>query len=277
MASPLGLRLLSELRDDLEAMLSINSGDSYIDSSNELNDINEGYKKTAYKYDWPTLLYRRGIVKVANLDRYSLPSDFRKARTIKLDNTTLRSVELEFLKRTNFGFFIDQQQNDIILYNIPSAASTAYTLSNAESAGNAVTIELDTVSGLSQHDEIWIDSVSGTDEFTMVSSVSSSATTITARLDAAKSASDILYRQDDIIDLHYYRRITLLSAAGDTTLLPDEADQAMLHYAAHKAYLRLELFDEAEQQYKIWERDLREAWLAADRETTGEAAHFSIG
>src|SRR3990167_8960575 len=172
-------------------MLSINTGDSYIDSTAQLDDINDGYEQTAYAYDWPSLLTRKGIVVVANLNQYALPSDFRKIRTLKLNGVTLTPTELEFLKRTRNTYTLDQTQGDVIVNPIPTTASTAYTLSNAESAGNAVTIELDTVSGLSQHDEIWIDSASGTDEFTIVSSVSSSATTITARLDAAKSASDI--------------------------------------------------------------------------------------
>lgn len=277
MAAPLGVKLLSELRDRLEAILSIESGNSYIDSTQQLDDINEGYQKTAYAYDWPSLLHRVGIAKVANLDRYGLPATFRKARTVRLDNTVLTPVELEFLKRTPRSYYIDQQQHDIILREIPTSASTPYTLSNAETAANAVTIELDTVSGLSQHDEIWVDSASGTDEFTMVSSVSTANTRIVARLDSNKSASDIIYRQNDIIDILFYRRVTLLSAAGDTTLLPGGVDFIMLHYSAAKAYERLEMFDEAEKHRAIWERELAEAWRASDVSSTGEVAEFSIG
>lgn len=269
-----GVKQLSELRDRLELMLSIPASSAYVDSTAELEDVNQGYELSAYAYDWPSLLDRKGIVKVANLDRYSLPSNFRKARTIKLDNVILTETELEFLKKTRNSYVIDQIQEDIILHEIPSAASTPYTLSNAESAGNAITIELDTVSGLSQHDEIWIDSASGTDEFTMVSSVGTLS--IVARLDAAKSASDILYRQNDIIDMLFYKRITLLSAAGDKTMLPGAIDYIMLHASAALAYERLEMFNEAQKQWDLWKERLADAWLATDKNSTGQTTNFSV-
>ena len=270
----MGIKQLSQIRDRLEQMLSINTGDSYIDSTAQLDDINDGYEQTAYAYDWPSLLTRKGIVVVANLNQYALPSDFRKIRTLKLNGVTLTPTELEFLKRTRNTYTLDQTQGDVIVNPIPTTASTAYTLSNAESAGNAVTIELDTVSGLSQHDEIWIDSASGTDEFSLVSSVGTLS--IVARLYAAKSASDILYRQKEIIDLQYQRKITLLSATGDTTLLPSPLDFIMLHKSAAIAYERLELYDEAKRQDDIWKMRMQEMWLAFSRGSTGESNHFSI-
>ncbi len=174
----IGTKSLGEIRDRLEQIMSINTGDAYIDSQAELDDILDAYQQTAYAYDWPSLLDRVGIVIIANLNRYSLPATFRKARTVKSLDVTLIETEQEFLKRARNSYVIDQVQNDIIINPIPTTASTAYTLSNAESAGNAVTIELDTVSGLSQFDEIWINSASGTDEFTLVSSTNTTNTTI---------------------------------------------------------------------------------------------------
>jgi len=276
MAQPFGVAQLSELRDRLELMLSINTGDSYIDSVPELQDINEAYQATAYAYDWPTLLTRTGIAKVANLDRYALPTNFRKARTVRLDDVKLGEVESEFLKRSRRVFTIDAAQNDIIITPIPNAASTAYTFSNSESAGNAITIELNSVSGLSSLEEVWIDSVSGTDEFTFVSSVNTTNTTITARLFAAKSASDVLYRQKDILDILYYRRVILLSAASDVTLLPQALDYILLFKAAALGFFRLEMFNEAERNEKMWRDQMAEAWLASDRLSTGHATQFSI-
>lgn len=257
-------------------MLSIPSGSPYVDSIPELDDINEAYQATAYAYDWPSLLPRVGIAKVANLDRYSLPANFRKARTVKLDGVVLTKTEREFLKHTRRGFFIDQVQNDIVLKPVPSAASDVFTLDNAESAGNAVTIELDTVSGLAQHDEIWIDSASGTDEFSLVSSVDTSGITITARLDAAKSAGDVIYRAEDIIDIEYYRLITLLSTASDVTLLPAAIDYIMLFKAASLAYTRLEQYAEADKNEERWRNELQVAWLALDKQQTGEVAEFTL-
>ena len=269
-----GVKQLSELRDRLELIMSIPSGNSYVDSASELDDVNDGYEATAYHYDWPSLLDRAGIVKVANLDRYSLPSNFRKARYVKLDGNELKETELQFLKKSRQSYTIDLIQEDIIIRPIPTAASDAYTLSNAESAGNAVTVELNTVSGLSQLDEIFIDSVSGTDEFSIVSSVGSGS--IVTRLDAAKSASDILYRVNDIIDILFYKRITLLSAAGDKTLLPPALDYVLLEFSAYKAYSRLEMFDEADRQYKLWLEGMARVFNAFDKVATGQSNEFSV-
>lgn len=274
MSAPLGVKTLGELRDRLELLISINTGDAYIDSTPELEDIQEAYKLTAYRYDWPTLLVRSGIAKVANLDRYSLPTTFRKARTVRLDNVTLEETELEFLKRSRQAYSIDRQQNDIILYTVPATASSAFTLQNSPSASNAAAITLDTGTGLSQLEEIWVDSASGTDEFTMVSSISGTA--LTARLTSAKTAADIIYRQKDIIDLLFYRRVNTLSASGDVTLLPESVDYIMLHAAAAMAFERLEMFDEAGRHWKLWEERLGDAWLASDKNSTGESNSFSV-
>lgn len=255
-------------------MISIPAGSSFVDSVPELDDINSAYEATAYKYDWPSLLTRAGIVKVANVDRYPLPATFRKARTVKLDGVTITETELEFLKNSRQTYAIDQTQDDIILYTTPSSASTAFTLSNSESAGSAVTIELDTVSGLTQLDEIFVRAASLVSEFTLVSSVGTLQ--ITARLDSAKSANDVIYRVKDIVDILFYRTITLLSASGDTTLLPPAIDYIMLEKAASLAYARLEQFDESDRWEKMWERNLANAWLALDKNSTGLVTTFSI-
>ncbi len=267
---------LSELRDALELELSIPAGSAYVDSVPELRDLRRAYEKTAEAYNWREFLTRVGIVKIANLDRYSLPANFRKARTIKLDNVTLGETEQDFIKKTRSSYLIDKVQNDIIVNPIPTTASSAFVLDDAETAGNAVVIDLDTVSGLSQFDEIWVDSVSGTDEFTIVSSVDSANTRITARLDANKSASDTLYRQDDILDIKYYRRVNTLSSASDTLLLPDSVDFIIIHYAAFLAYYRLEQYTEGDKQKESWRSQLAEAWLAEGRGSTGYSNQFTL-
>ena len=276
MAAPFGIATLAEIRSRLELELSINTGDSYISSTSELQDINEAYQATAYSYDWPTLLTRTAIVKVANLDRYALPTNFRKARTVRLDGTKLTEVELEFLQRSRRAFAIDGTQFDIIVTPIPTTASTAYTLSNAESAGSAVTIELSSVSGLTALEEIFVDAASLVDEFTMVSSVDTTNTTITARLHSAKSASDIIYRAKDVIDLLYYRRVTLLSGSTDTMLLPTALDYIVPLKAAALGFARMEMFTESKEKEKQWRDQMSEAWLASDKFHTGAATNFRL-
>ena len=271
-----GTATFGELRDRLELILSINTGDSYIDSTSQGQDINEAYQLTAYKYNWPSLLTRAGIVVVANVDRYSLPSDFRKARTIKFLDRTLLQTEMDFIKQTHHSYVIDQIQDDIIIQPIPTTASTAYTFTNAETAASAVTIELDTISGLGVHDEIFVDAASLIDEYTIVSATDTATTTITARLDSNKSASDILYKTNEIIDIKYYRIVTLLSASGDKTLLPGSIDFIMLHAASALAFERLEMFGEADKKWATWDRMLSSAWLGADRSSTGSATEFTL-
>ena len=69
---------LSALRDRTELILSIPSTDSYVDSQTQLDDINTAYEMTAYRYDWPQLLVRRGRRILADQRKYANPSNFRK-------------------------------------------------------------------------------------------------------------------------------------------------------------------------------------------------------
>ncbi len=74
----------------------------------------------------------------------------------------------------------------------------------------------------------------------------------------------------------FYKTVTLLSASGDTTLLPAPLDFIMLHKAAAIAFERLELFDEAKRHDDIWRARMQEQWLAFSKSTTGGVTHFSI-
>lgn len=269
-------KTLAQIRDTLELTLSLETGDSYIDSQTELDDLQQAYQATADLYDFPHLMRRYGIVLVANLDRYALPATLRKIRYAKLQGIKIFETELEFLNYSHNRYAIDQQQGDIILKPIPTTASTAYTLSNAEAAGNAQTIELSSVSGLTQYEEIFVKAASLVDEFTIVSSIDSTNTTITARLDSAKSASDIIYRASEILDILGYRTVPVLANASDTLLLPDAFDFVIPHYAAMLAYQRLEIFDRADKQKEIWTERARQAFLAYDKNSTGEVTQFSI-
>ena len=82
--------------------------------------------------------------------------------------------------------------------------------------------------------------------------------------------------QNDILDILFYKKIILLSAAGDKTLLPGAIDYIMLHASAALAYERLEMFDEALRQWNLWKERLADAWRALDKNTTGEVITFSI-
>ena len=267
---------LALLRDRLEIICSLNAGSSYIDSVPELGDINEGYRSSADFFDWPELRERTALIPVANVGRYTLPTNFRKARYVRNQNKLVTEIELDFINQSRRTYAIDKVNSDLILKEIPQTAPTAFTLSNAESAGNVVTVELDTTTGLAQGDEIFIDAATAAnEEFTFVSSVVDS-TSITCRLKRAKAAGDIIYLVRDCIDLGYRKKITLLSVAGDVTVLPDSVDYAMLEYSAYKLYDREEEFDIADKHYERWKKDLAEAWYADGKNSTGDVITFGI-
>ena len=273
-------QLLSATRTYLEGLVGLtNSGDAYIGSTLQLQELNEGYQASAYRYDWAQLLKRGGTVIVANVKKYGLPSDFRKFRQLfSLDNE-FEEIEFNVLKSSVRSYAVDADSTfstkQFWVSDLPTAASPAYVLTNNESAGNAVVIELDTVTGLSVGEEIFVNGT--TPEFTSVSAVDTTAKTITARLVNATGASKSLYRSSEIIHYQYYRSVTLLSAAGDTTLLPDETDFIYPHYSAFLFYNRLEQSERAQKQYELWQSRLENAWLAWDKNSTGAVGEFSVG
>ena|SRR3990167_1811866 len=265
---------LSQLRDRLELLLSINTGDSYIDSQSELDDVNEGYRKTSYSWDWPHLLVKRGIRILANNKKYSLPSNVRKLDYVYVKGVKYREVSLDQVHRTPLSYAIDLSTNEIIISSLPGSSATQYTMSNAESAGDSVTIELDSTTGLSVGDEIYIDDATNP-EVTYIQSIVS-GTSITARLDTSKSSSTILYRGKDIIMISFYRTVTDLSATTDEPLLPSAIHSTMLNYSAFLAYARLEAFDEAARNLDMWREQMNDYFRAFDPPSTGPVSQFSV-
>ena len=266
---------LSSLRDRQELMCNIPTGDAYIDSANQLDDIQQAYIQTAYKYDWPDLLIRLVTVPVDENDRYALPSNFRKFRFIFSEGVLVKEVEFDLLDSGWRNYGVDWDANDFVLSEVNTQSTTAYTLSNAETAGSSVVIELNSVSGLSAGDLIWVNGTT-TDEFTRIQSVDSDNTTITARLKNNQSAGDVLYRLSDVIYYGYYRLVNALSAAGDVTLLPDHVDYAMLEYAAYLYFQRNQMFERASVHLKAWQERVSEIWLAMDKSSTGATTEFTV-
>lgn len=264
---------LSALRDREELIANIPVGDAYIDSTDQRDDIREAYQKTAYFYDWPELLVRSATIPTVNVTHFTLPSTFRKFRHLYVLSVEHFPVEYSDLKYSTNSYFVDRDAGDFIVSTIVTTAPTAYNMTNAETAANAVTIELDTVSGLSQHEEIWVDGTT-TDEFTIVSSVGTAS--ITARLKNNQSANDKIYRVSEIVIHQFYRTVNTLTAAGDTTLLPTAVDFEMLHYAAHLYFHRNRQFDRAAQELEQWKTGISDIWHAFDKTSSGEVTSFSV-
>lgn len=269
-------KTLANIRDRLEAEIQIDSSDGYVDSTEQLDDINEAYRMTADEYDWPTLLERTALIPTAAVGRYTLPTNFRKARYVKVLGIEKSECELLHLPHSPDRYAIDRVKSDLVLREIPQTAPTAFTLAGSESAGSAVTIGLDTSTGLSAGDEIFIDAATAAnEEFTFVSTVPDS-TSITARLKSAKAGSDIIYLVREIIDLQYYKNITALSDTADTLLLPDAVDFIVPIYAASLYFDRQQQFDRAKEKRQLWEERLARAWKAHDKLSTGDVISFSL-
>ena len=267
------------MRTALEAEIGLPSSDTvYVSTTRELADLNNAYQKVSYMFDWPTLLVRGGTVIIANVKKYPLPAGVRKFRYLNVLGIEKDFIEFDKFRYSRGVFTVDLDYTfatrQFWISDLPTTASTAYSLTNNESAGNAVVIELDTVSGLGVGDEIFINGT--TPEFTSVSAVDETAKTITARIAVATGASKILYKTSEIIDYQYYRTVTLLSAAGDTTVLPDTTDQVIPVYGAYLYFERLQQYDRAKAKLEKFKDMIDTAFHGVDKLTTGESACFGL-
>ena len=263
------------MRDYLEEILNIDTGDAFIDSTYELQLLNKAYQKSAYKYDWPQLLKRDADVLIANVDRYPLNSDFRKFRFLFSSGSEKEETEFNNIRFDRHKYAVDQATDEYVLSERPQTASTPYTLQNSESAGSTVVVELDTVDGLAAGEEIFISDTS-TSEFTQIQTVDTSAETITIKMVNSHTSGKILYRVVELNYFQYYHIITDLSTGTDVPALPSNTHFIIPHYAAYLYYKKLEDDAKAKPQLECWDMELAEAWKAFDKNSTGAVLTFSV-
>lgn len=265
-----------DLKDREELMLSIPSGNAYVNSTPQRDDIRTAYEKTAYAFDWPQFLVKRGIPIVANNKKYALPTvpTLRKIDYIYVLGVKHREVSLDMVHKTPNSYAVDLSTEELIISGQPSTDPTEYTLSNAESAGNEVVVELDSTTGLSVGDEVFLNDATNP-EVTYIQSIVA-GTSVTVRLDSSKSASTILYRAKEIIMISYYRTVNTLTDDANEPLLPSAVHPVMLYWAVGNAYMRLEQYDEAQKNFDLWEREMRDYWRAFDSASSGPTNSFSI-
>jgi len=266
---------LSAIRDQLEYILNIPSGDAFIDSQNELDLINLAYQKSAYKYNWPHMLKRGGTVLAASVNRYSLPTAWRKFDYVFSEGDLKEETSLENIRFSSHKYAVDVNTSEIILSESPQSASTAYTTSNSETAGASVVIELNSVSGLSAGDEIFVNGTT-TPEFSQIQSVDTTNTTITAKLSTNTTAGDKIYLSSQILAYGFYREVTNLSATTDVPLLPSATHYIIPYYAAYLYFKKLEDEARAKLNLEIWTDELNDAWLAHDKISSGASNEFSL-
>lgn len=266
---------LGDIRNRTEYILNLPTGDGYIDSSEQLDDINEAYQKSSYRYDWPEMQVRRGDIIIANVDRYDIQSNFRKFDYLFSRGQRLLPTSLADVRQADFKYAVDKNTDEYILSERPTTASTAFTTSNNETAGSAVVIELDTISGLSVGEEIYINS-SSTPEYTIISAIDEGNKTITIKFKNNITSGDKIYRSVEIVSFSYYRALTLLSASGDVPIIPIVTHLNIANYAAY-LYWDDKLEDKkAERFLNKWRTTLADAFLSHDKTSTGESNEFSI-
>lgn len=236
--------------------------------------INKAYMKTAYKYDWQQTLKRWFDPLLANVDRYALQSDFRKFKFIYSQGSKLTKTELEFLNRGFGEYAVAPDSLEYMLSTFPSLTTPTFNIQGSVSAGASVVVTLDTVTGISAGDEIFIADTT-LSEFTKVQGVDSVGVTITIKLANSHSAKP-LYRTADGNYFQYQKTITPLSDSGDVPVLPGETHLVIPHYAASLYYSDIQEEDEAASHLGIWTRDIDEAWFAFDKLTAGESGQFTL-
>lgn len=266
---------LSAIRDYLEGILNIPTGDSFIDSTYELQLIQKGYDKTAYLHDWPQFVKRDADVLIANVDRYDLPSDFRKMEYLFVNGQLHEPTSLRAVHYSPLHYTIVHDSSEYIFHTNPTSASTAYTLADNETAGSAVVIGLDTVDGLAAGDQIWIND-STSSEFTKIQSVDTDNTTITAKLANNHSSGIILYKLNEVAYFAYSKQTATLANTTDVPETPTSTHTAIAHYAAYLFYKDINETENAQNHLDIWKDEVEESWLAFDKSSTGEANEFTI-
>ena len=173
------------------------------------------------------------------------------------------------------AYAVDFLRDQFALSESNSATPAGYVIQNAETAGDSVVVELDTVSGLAVGDEVWINSTTAASrEFTVVQAVGTASATL--RLKNNQSANDKLYKIDDIVWYTYYENVAALSATGDTLVLPDALDFVPCYYASYLYFLKLDESDRAKNFLQQWQDRCDAYWYSHRHTSAGGVTQFSV-
>lgn len=265
----------AQIKSYLEEITHTQNDASFPGSLYEQQIVNKGYLKTAYRYSWPQTMKRFADVVVANVDRYSLQSDFHKFGFMVQQAMPLDPTDVEHVRKSFNEYATALDSNEYILANLPTTASTQFTFSGSYSAGNAVVITLASVTGISAGDEVFIlDGVSNS-EFTRVQSVDGTGITITVKLRLSHSNVS-LYRIDELNYFNYQKQVTPLSGSTDTPVTPGETHLSIPHYAAYLYYKDIEEPDRAATHMQTWEDEVDEAWLTWGKTEAGAVGEMTL-
>lgn len=264
----------TQMKSYLEEITHTANDATFPGSAYEQQILNKGYLKTAYRFHWPQTMKRWADPVIANVDRYSLQSDFREFGFMVQQAMPLEATDIEYVRKSFNKFATALDSSEYILANLPTTASTAFTFAGSYSAGSAVVITLASVSGISAGDEIFI-SDGASSEFTRVQSVDGTGVTITCKIRFSHS-NQTLYRVDDVNYFNYQKQVTPLSGASDVPVTPGETHLSIPHYGAYLYYNDIEEPDRAAMHLAAWTAEVDEAWLAWGKTEAGEAGQFTL-
>ena len=265
---------LSELRTYFQQITHTTDDSNIAGTTYELQLLNKAYEKTAYKYNWPQTLKRFADVIIAYVDRYALQSDFRKFLFIYQQGNLIEDTDAKYILNSYGLYTVFHDSSEYTLSTQPTSASTPFTMSGSYSAGAAVEITLDTVTGLAVGDEIFIND-GASSEFTRIQAINSTTLTITCKIRYNHSA-DVLYRVQDLIYFQYQKTVTALATSTDVPVTPSETHLIIPHYAAYLYYKDIEEPDKAQSHLDIWTNETDEAWLAFGKNSAGAVGQFSL-
>lgn len=267
---------LSQQRTYLEEITHTADDASFPGSAYELQLLNKAYQKSAYKYSWPSTLKRWFDALVANVDRYTLPTDFNKFIFLKSQGFSMDPTDVEHVTGgMNREYAVALDSLEYLLSLTPTTATTAHVSSGSLVAGNAVAITVDSVDGLSAGDEIFISDTTSS-EFTKIQSVDTTLVTITVKLKNNHATAKNIYRVNDGNYFQYQKAITLLSDPADVMIIPGSTHLAVPHYSAYLYYTDIEEPDRAATHLGIWTSELSDAWLGLGKTSAGEAGQFTL-
>lgn len=266
---------LSAIRDYLEQITSTQDDSSFVDSAYELQLLNKAYQKSAYRFNWRETMVRGFQAISENVDRYDLPTLFRKFTYLRVQGLHFEETDIDKVDRGLRNFAIDPGSLEYLLSQVFGADTTAYTTSGSLTAGASVDVTVSDTDGLAAGDEIYL-SDGTTSEFTLIQSVDETASTITVKLKSNHTTGKTFYRVSDGIDYQMQKIVDPLVNTGDSPILTPATHLVIPHYAAYLYYDRIEEPDRAATNLRVWDNELSDIFLGVGKSSTGGSNQLTL-
>jgi len=241
--------------------------------------LNEGYKKFVIAHDWPWAITIYGTPLVAYRANYPLPSDWRKWRWLKQDGVAIEEIPVELLIGGTAGYSILEDDSNLLINPVPTAASESDTTDNAESAGSAVVVEMSDTGNIAAGDFIYIEGISGgatVKEIASVSAVSANVSITISRLKHSYNAGAIVFEITEGLLGEYWYIPADMVGASDTNIVPDRWDMSIAKYAASMYYRKLEEHSLADRWLREFNTDIALCWKEQQLRSAKGRVEFAV-